>query len=168
MNKIFEEGDLVFVHKESFFFKCISWWTRNYYNHVGIIVGYVGDEPLVLQANWRGIDIDCLKWIEKENEEYEIRRLDLTDKQRTKIIREGNSYIGHDYDFVGLLNFLIGSAKLKDVKEVYCSELVYRILINQNIIKKSVDADMISPGRLYSLVFNISRQIVKRRKRDEK
>ncbi len=149
----YKRGDILFTRPNSWLFDIVRWATSGRFGHVGIVVGSIENHTVIAEAGINGIDINDLKWCEVEKENYSVYRLHgLTDGQRELLVLEALSYIGFPYDKMAWLNFLIGKTWFGKDKEVYCSEMIYRILKDVGIIESNEHPEKISPATLFRLL----------------
>ncbi|MEM0578311.1 YiiX family permuted papain-like enzyme [Flavobacterium polysaccharolyticum] len=117
-----KNGDIIFQTSLSGQSKAIQLATNSKYSHCGIVYRDKG-QFYVFEAIQPVTTTPLTKWIARgENGHYVIKRLKnadqiLTDKSLQKMKREGEQFIGKDYD----LTFEWSDDK------IYCSELIWKV-----------------------------------------
>jgi uncharacterized protein YycO len=116
-------GDVVFQSSTSGQSLAIQLATDSKYSHVGMVIGFQNGDWQILEAV-QPVRMNGLSLWRKggDTEEIAVRRIIgadslITDEVKDKMIREGTSYLGKDYDI-----YFDWSDE-----EIYCSELVWKI-----------------------------------------
>ena len=152
-------GDLFFTTSSNFISWAIRQRTWGRFSHVQIIVGAYGNTLLhgaelerqrvdVISADANGVY--CRAVQEEEWKNYAILTYpEMTEEERTNVVRFCFSQIGKPYDFVGLASFLFYK-KLQNDEKWFCSELAYIAYKQAGIrLQRRVKQDFISPRDLY-------------------
>ena len=157
----FEKADIIFTAPQNIGFKLSRWWTKDDFGHVAICVGYVGNEPLIIEATARGIDINAFKWRTQTGEPYAVYRIpDLTEKDKEILVKEAMKFVGRGYDFLGLANFIFKKPKFHNDKRNFCSDMMFRILVKLHYLKTNLaNPKMVSPQKIRELIekFNVAK-----------
>lgn len=115
----YQTGDIVFQTTKGKIAAVASSATFSKYTHVGMIV-MKGGKPYVVEANGPVGYVSLKRFIKRGvGSRVTIMRLKtpLTKKQKRKLVRQANRYLGKGYD---------SRFRWSD-KRMYCSELVYKI-----------------------------------------
>jgi len=126
--------------------KSIKFITNSKYSHTEIIVG----------KYWYGANIDLMNKSQitkverpKVNvEDWDIFDIVVTKKQYDTIIKDLNSYVGSDYNFSGLVKYMIGY-NISGNDKFFCSEFATYILIKNKVLKMHKVPISYDPGALY-------------------
>lgn len=117
-------GDIVFFKGSGFISDVISKVTHSPYTHVAVVM----HNNNILEAN-SFIKVR-IRPIQKD-EVFSVYRCNLTDKQRQIIYLKGEQFIGKDYDYVQVFQWLYrltinkdGLGIVNNTNRLYCSELV--------------------------------------------
>ena len=117
--KTYQTGDIVFQTTKGKIAAVASSATLSKYTHVGMIVMKRG-KPYVIEANGPVRYVSLKRFIKRGvGSRVTIMRLKnlLTKKQKRKLVRQANKYLGKGYD---------SRFRWSD-KRMYCSELVYKV-----------------------------------------
>lgn len=146
-----QRGDIIFTRPKHIFFSLVRFITQGDYGHVALVVDTYKDHIFIVEALPKGVDIN--NFIYHKGEAYIVyRNVDLTDKQRDTLVSATLSWCGAPYDTMALLNFIIGRTWFGKSKYVYCSELIYRILIKLNLLSSTIHPEKISPAKLRKII----------------
>lgn len=148
-----QPGDIIFVKPRGLAFNLVRWFTRGKFGHVGMVAGRVRDHVMIIEASLSGIDSNDLIWRYVNRESYSVYRITkLSDVTRKQLADKALSYTGLPYDKKAILNFITGKTWFGTTKELYCSEMIYRVLISFNILKSVHHPERISPAELFKLL----------------
>jgi len=117
----FEVGDIVFIRCKGWLFRSVTNATGCWANHVGVIVGYDGQDYLVAESR---VPLSCITTLTKfihrsENQRYEIKRF-----ARTLTIQEQERIGFAAHKRLGILyhqGFKLNS------KRQFCSKFVHEV-----------------------------------------
>lgn len=148
-------GDIIFTRPNSSIFNFIRWWTKGDYGHVMLVTHVIGDHIFITEALSSGVDVNDFIWHSTKKEDYIVYRNTKVEKTLIeKLIKKTISYHGKPYDTLALLNFVIGRTCFGTDKAVYCSELIYRILKDVNMIEDKLKPEKTSPADLRRLMMS--------------
>ena len=150
---MYKPGDLIFVRPNGLLFNLVRYFTSGKYGHVGIVAGYIEGHVLIIEATKHGIDQNDLIWRKVKKEKFDIYRIQcIDDEKRRELVVKCLSYVGLPYDKKAWLNFIIGSTAFGTDKKMYCSEMIYRALVDLEIVKSEYHPEKITPANLHKLL----------------
>lgn len=136
--------------------KVIRWWTGSPYSHVELVM------PSGMIA---GIRPPYNPYISKRaagelaEEEWELVKLPVTEKQLKKVKDFIESTKGQGYDWVGMIASHLTPFKVKFPKKWYCSEWVLYALSVAKIFNwkdlKPYNLARIPPGKVYDIIMRV-------------
>jgi len=138
--------------------KTIKYITNSNYSHTEIIIG----------KYWYGANIDIMNKsmitkIEKpkeDPEDWDVFDIMVDKKQYKSIVSDLDSFVGADYNFSGLIKYLIGY-NISGNDKFICSEFAAFILIKNKVLKMKKAPLSYDPGMLYNEIENKFRYTVK-------
>ncbi len=150
---MYRPGDIVMVRPKGILFHLVRWWTKGSWGHVGIVVGSVQDHILIAEAGINGVDINDLKWRDVQKEPYSVYRInDIDDEKRKALVEECLKFVGMPYDVKAWINFIIGKTWFGTDKEIYCSEMIYRAVVELRIVFDFYHPEKITPHEFFKLI----------------
>lgn len=172
MNK----GDIVFVKGKSIISKTIMAFDKGKFSHCGIAIS----DSMMIEAEYSH-KTGAVKFDPSNYLDYEVIDLGLTATQRESIRRESFAMVGKKYDFGQIIWYVIGDLfnikgknRFNNPNNLICSELVYIVLNNSNVLddlgivesfSKGID---LTPNQLYDLLkFASKNSVQKNTRRDE-
>lgn len=141
------------THRTHLLSKAIRWATRSHISHVFIVIGHVGNENIILEANGHRVDITFMRKYNKDN--YFISAYfpphNLTKKQlREAIAYTVNKYALEKYGWGQILSISLSGIfpKLTMFKQgIICSELAFYFLECLGLLSRSEDNKAYNPDR---------------------
>lgn len=171
MNK----GDIVFVKGKSIISKTIMAFDKGKFSHCGIAVS----DSKMIEAEYSHrtgvVDFNPSNYLD-----YEVINLGLTATQRESVRRESLAMVGKKYDFGQIVWYVIGDLfnikgknRFNNPNNLICSELVYIVLNNSNvlddlgIVESFSNGIDLTPNQLYDLLKFASKNSVQKNTRRE-
>ena len=113
--------------------KAIRWWTNSRFSHVELVVGsqWISTSPRTMVLSSRRVTPDTSNW------EYLDINIDEHLLEDLKV-----KYMGHKYDWLGIVMSQFVPAGVEDPNRLFCSEWCAKVLGYKN-------ANEYSPGDLY-------------------
>lgn len=146
-----EVGDVVFVRGHTLLAKIIRLFDKGRFSHV--CIAYSNDTVLETDFN-KKVSINKFNY-----KDYEIVKLNLTEKQKEKLKIAVKHYLGDSYDYSQILYYVLrGIFGLHDSRwfntpnEFICSELVYKVLTDIGYMNYDEKYKDITPNELYKLL----------------
>lgn len=150
-------GDIIFVHGDDAVDKLIEYFDHGQFSHVAIAIS----DTEIVEAQYK---INVVKrTFPKEYVKYSIIDLGLTNEERNKVPSVALKLLDKKYDYLQILGCLIedvfnikGPNLLNNHQKLICSELVFTVLNETNILKDlniNVDDGIdLTPNQLYDLL----------------
>lgn len=112
-------GDIIFVRGNSIISKAVRLFDKGRFSHVAVAVS----DTHVIETNWNMRS----RIVPFYYEDFELVRLDLTEKQRMMVPVAAKKLEGRFYDYLQILGILLFS-RVNSPRYLICSELVYYVL----------------------------------------
>lgn len=133
-------GDLIFVRGNSIISKAVRFFDPGRFSHVAIAVS----PTHVIETNWNMRS----RIVEFSYEDFELVRLNLSDRQREQIPAAARELEGRFYDYLQILAYIFKS-RVNNPRFLICSELVYRTLLAVGFAVPSEYEDA-TPNEMYA------------------
>lgn len=146
-----EAGDILLFRGTDMVNRLIQFFSHSPYSHAALYLGKLYGEPLLAEAEIRGVWINTLRAKQSEIERIDVYRVKAPEDYRHKTPLAVFPYISDNYGFAEILGFLVAYATglrvnpFKNAEQFVCSELVdtaYLGLFSQERSTKQ----LISPG----------------------
>lgn len=148
-----KSGDIIFVKGHGIIERLIEFFDKGRFSHVVIAVS----DKDVLEAQY-GTKSRVIPFY---FESYEIVDLCLSELQRNRVKELSKELIGHKYDFIQVISYLIKDTFDRKFKVInnpnnyICSELVEVILQDIGVISNDKRLKNLTPNELYKYLITL-------------
>jgi len=96
------------------------------YTHIALVVDLADKkDPVVIEAWWRGVRKGKFSKVHTPGTEFSIYSVEVTERQKERILKFAESQIGKPYDWWGILGFVLFNPNIERKDRWFCSELVF-------------------------------------------
>lgn len=136
-------GDILFVRGKSPISKVIKLVDKGEFSHVSIAVS----ETHILEAQY----FTKSRITPIYFDDYEIIRLDLTERERIDVLKLAINLVGKWYDYIQILGYVL-KHRINNPNSLICSELVANLLYSLGKVSDSNELRNATPNELYYLL----------------
>jgi hypothetical protein len=150
-------GQIIFVRGTSLLSRLIEYFDHGKFSHVFLCLS----DNAILEAQY--LTKSSIVPFHYQNTKYEIIDLNLTRSQRQRVQELGLSLIGHKYDYIQILSYLIKDTINKKFKIInnpnnfICSEIIEIILQDIVIIPSDKNLKDMTPNELFRYLKSLER-----------
>ena len=155
MYPIIKSGDLILVHHRDFLGTLIRFFTKGYWNHIGLFK----DSQIIIEARYVGVTEtsfeDYISRSKLKKLQFSLYRINTSIKNKKLMIKFMENEIGRKYDFLQVINlglwllFKINrNIEPIDLRHSwFCSELIAEAAYSINLrFSNNIDPDLIEPN----------------------